>query len=351
MRGVALLALGALVGAAACGDDGGKESCTLGGAKPCQKLSSYGLFADIPTQTPADRVTPYDLNTPLFSDYTTKHRFIYLPDGTALAWDDDGAFALPEGAALVKTFGYLHDRRDPAQGETHVETRLLVRTADGITPLTYVYDADQQDATLELAGAIVDSAWIHDDGTPRTNAYVVPNQNQCKSCHGELGGGAVTPLGLKARHINRGGQLEGLVAAGALTGAPADSATWPKAAVALDPTSGTVEERARAYLDITCAHCHNPTGMARTSGLFLDHRETDASTYGVCKAPVATGIGSGGRPFDIVPGMPGTSIMDFRLQSTEPAIKMPELGRNLVDAEGVALIDAWISSLTGTCTN
>jgi hypothetical protein len=39
----------------------------------------------------------------------------------------------------------------------------------------------------------------------------------------------------------------------------------------------------------------------------------------------------------------------YRIESTEPEIRMPELGRNLVDAEGVALIREWIAQLPGTC--
>jgi hypothetical protein len=41
--------------------------------------------------------------------------------------------------------------------------------------------------------------------------------------------------------------------------------------------------------------------------------------------------------------------MMFRLESVEPDIRMPELGRNLVDAEGAALVRAWIASLPGSC--
>jgi hypothetical protein len=39
----------------------------------------------------------------------------------------------------------------------------------------------------------------------------------------------------------------------------------------------------------------------------------------------------------------------YRIESMEPEIKMPELGRNLVYAEGAALIREWIASLPGGC--
>lgn len=107
--------------------------------------------------------------------------------------------------------------------------------------------------------------------------------------------------------------------------------------------------RARAWLEINCASCHNPRGPARTSGLFLEYDQLEPTALGVCKPPVAAGRGSGGRAYGIVPGDPDASILTFRIESTELDIKMPELGRNLVDAEGVALIRAWIAAMPGAC--
>jgi len=63
----------------------------------------------------------------------------------------------------------------------------------------------------------------------------------------------------------------------------------------------------------------------------------------------STGRGSGGRQYDILPGRPDASIMTYRIESTEPEIKMPELGRNLVHEEGAALIRAWIAAMPGSC--
>ena len=43
------------------------------------------------------------------------------------------------------------------------------------------------------------------------------------------------------------------------------------------------------------------------------------------------------------------SILIFRMDSTEAAIKMPELSRSLVHEEGVALVSDWIATLPGSC--
>jgi hypothetical protein len=60
------------------------------------------------------------------------------------------------------------------------------------------------------------------------------------------------------------------------------------------------------------------------------------------KAPVAAGKGSGGHRYDIVPGNPEASILMYRIQSDDPGIMMPELGRSIVHQEGIELIREWI---------
>jgi len=324
---------------AACGSTG-DTPCELGSGTFCEHLSDYDLSAAI----------PYDVNTPLFSDYTFKERLILLPPGAAMTWSDGDAFGLPTGAALIKHFSYPFDRRDRSLGMRHLETRLLVKTDAGWTGASYVWDgptagSQANDAKLAIAGAFVDASWIHDDGTTRTNHYAVPNKNQCKNCHAEHDD-TLDVIGPKARHLNRGEQLQSLVDRGLVVGAPPRE-MWPKAPNAMDPESGSLDARARAWLDINCSFCHNSRGgAARTSGLYLDLDSTD---FGVCKAPVAAGRGSGGRQFAIVPGNPDASFLLYRLESTEADIKMPELGRNLVDAEGVALIREWIAAMPGNC--
>jgi uncharacterized repeat protein (TIGR03806 family) len=337
-----------LLALAACGGSS-DETCEIDGAM-CKHLSSWNLFDDIATQKPAAGVIPYDLNTPLFSDYATKDRFIRLPVGQQAHWGADGTIELPVGTELVKTFSYLHDRRDPSKGRDLIETRVLVRGAMGWHGSSYLYGDSTDDAELAIAGAIVPTMWTHDDGSQRTNDYVVPNQNQCKNCHAEHDS-VITPLGPKMRHVQPE-RLQALIDIGALVDAPpADQ--WPTPIVSLDyaghaPT-GTLDQRAREWLDTNCSHCHNPGGAARTSGLFLNWDETDMAKVGLCKAPVATGRGSGNLLYDIVPGQPDASIIVYRISSTEPEIRMPELGRNLVHEEGVALIREWITQMQGAC--
>lgn len=322
-------------------------------AKPyLQNLSEYHLFVGNPyDHVPNEGVLPYDLNTPLFSDYTTKHRFIWVPEGTPAEYKEDDVFNFPVGTVIVKTFGYLHDIRDPEQGEEKIETRLLIHQKDGWVGLPYVWNADKSDAVLKITGGTRDISWTHYDGSKRSNNYIIPNLNDCKACHkiGEV----MQPIGPKARNLNKlypyadgvKNQLVRWAEAGDLEGAPDDPDDAPRVAVWNDPASGTLDERARAWLDVNCMHCHNPQGPANTTGLDLTYTQIDKTKLGVMKPPVAAGRGAGDRRFDIVPGHPEESIFMFRLESTEPGVMMPELPRRLVDEEGVALIREWIASM------
>jgi uncharacterized repeat protein (TIGR03806 family) len=195
---------------------------------------------------------------------------------------------------------------------------------------------------LRYAGTAVDGvSWTHGDGSRRTLRYLIPNANQCKGCHESSGRGKMRPLGTTAANINGRGQLEAWKKAGALSGVPAKAPAFPL----WHDASAPVALKARAYLDVNCAHCHNPRGPADTAGLDLRFSQRDPVKIGIGKPPVAAGIGTGGREFSVVPGHPEKSILLFRMESVEPGVMMPELGRRVTDEEGVAVVREWIAGL------
>lgn len=316
---------------------------------PAPKLSDYHLFTDAGARHPNARVTPYALNTPLFTDYAEKHRFAYLPPGAQARYRAEGVLDLPVGAALVKTFAYPADFRRPDEKVRFIETRVLIHKPEGWTAQAYVWNADQTEAVLKRAGARMDVSVVDEHGKPLTIDYAVPNQNQCKECH-QLDK-AISPIGPKARNLNGDyayaagaeNQLVHWTRLGLLAGAPKPAAA-PRTPRWDDPAE-PLDGRARAYLDGNCAHCHNARGVASNSGLFLDLEEQNPVTWGVGKHPVAAGRGSGDLKDDIVPGRPDDSILAYRMASTEPGVMMPELGRSLTHDEGVALIRAWIKAM------
>ena len=321
-------------------------------------------------------VVPYDLNTPLFSDYAHKLRTVWMPEGTSATYQPEQSFDFPVGTILSKTFYYplpagtTWDGKSVArtppshsllEGEALdlakvrlIETRLLVHRAEGWVALPYVWNEAQTQATLKRTGELVTLDLVGAAGARETAEYQVPDQNQCGGCHiTDNKSRKLLPIGPKARHLNRdfdyaGGrenQLAHLVRVGYLAGVPANPPRLVDAMEAAAP----LDARARAYLDINCGHCHSATGPAITSGLWLDAQTQDRLKLGFCKQPIAAGKGTGNRLHDIEPGNAAASIFEFRMDSADPAIMMPEVGRSVVHREGVQLIRDWINAQPGSC--
>ena len=318
-------------------------------AKP--KLSDYGFFeGHMANQNPVPGVMPYDVSAELFSDYALKSRFIALPKNQQLVYQKDGTFNFPQESVLIKTFYYPEKFRNSNQGFRLIETRLLINTQEGWTGFPYVWNLEQTEAYLEIAGKRLNVSFIDPAGQLTNFEYSVPNFNQCKGCH--VNQSRMIPIGPKVRLLNHDfdyddgkmNQLEKWNTLGMISGLPRIS-SLPHTPDYNDLESGSIEERARALIDINCAHCHRLGAPGETSGLFLNIEETDPTRLGIHKTPVAAGRGSGDLDYTIVPGQPDKSIMVYRMASTDPGIMMPELGRKLVHKEGVELVKKWIKEM------
>ncbi len=374
---VALLGAGLLaVVAASCGSD---AVVFHADAQP-QRLSAWNLMEIRDgALRPHPGVVPYDLNTPLFTDYAHKLRTVWLPQGSNAEITADGDLEFPIGTILSKTFYYPlagdagleatrvqrvatptlvldADGALPLEGIRLMETRLLVHRESGWVALPYVWNEEQSEAYLEVAGDAAPLTLVSDDGHELPFPYIVPDANQCAGCHAtNHTDKKVRPIGPKVRHLNRtfhysDGEQNQLTRWASIGYLPEiDPASAPRNAVASDFASASLADRARSYLDINCGHCHSASGPADTSGLFLDHATMEERRLGVCKPPIAAGRGSGDRLVSIHPGKPDESIMVFRMDSADPGIAMPELGRATVHREGVELISEWILSLAGEC--
>lgn len=337
---LACLALTACGGGQAAGPD---LTAILSEA-PAPVLSDYGFFEDAKADVPTARVKAYDLINPLFSDDADKHRFIYVPPGSEVKADGDGLPVFPVGTALIKTFAFAPDMRTPEEGNYKVETRVIIRKADGWAAFPYVWNDQGTEADYAPTGARRTIETVSPAGEPLTIAYEVPNKNQCKTCH--QAGDVLEPIGPKLRNLDHVGpagvdQLPDWVAAGILDGVPPGLKATP---YALD-TSLPLDARARGYLDINCGHCHKPEGSASNSGLWLTLEETSPTRLGLRKHPTAAGRGSGDRRYVVDPGHPEESILAYRMASTEPGVAMPELGRTLPDPVGIELINQWIAGM------
>ena len=319
--------------------------------EPYDKLSDYNLFdGDLADLNPSERVIPYDLNSPLFSDYAHKARFVWMPEGTSARYTEDHVLDFPTGTILVKNFYYNHDDRDITKGRRIMETRILVSRGEEWDAFGYIWNDEQTEAFYDVVGDIKDVSWIDEQGDRREVEYIIPNKNQCKGCHSFKN--IQMPIGPRVRNLNKDyaysdgemNQLEKWSSLGVLKGME-DINSAPSVAAWDAPEKYGLHERAMAYLDINCGHCHNPDGAANTSGLTLLADSELGLPLGVFKATVSAGAGTGGFTYSIVPGKPQESIMVYRMKSDNPGAMMPELGRRLIHEEGVALIADWIAAM------
>lgn len=306
------------------------------------KLSYWNIFeTPLAELEPSENVFPYEINATLFTDYAHKSRFIKLPKDSVMDYQVMATLDFPEETILVKNFYYPTDFRNPEGERKILETRLLINTKNGWEAVPYIWNEEQTDASLEIAGGSLQVAWTDSEGKMVNINYSVPNQVQCKSCHER--NGKFSPIGPSARQLNRNDQLENWKDKGWLSGLPEKN--LPKLADYNDENEN-LNDRARAWLEINCAHCHNEEGPAKNTGLYLLASEKDSYKLGIRKPPIAAGKGSGGYKYDIVPGDPETSILYYRIKSLDPGVMMPELGRKLEHKEGNEIIRKWILSLS-----
>lgn len=287
------------------------------------KLAEWHLFTGAASKLqPNTGVVPYEVNTPLFSDYAHKRRTVWMPPGSSAQYTAKGALAFPVGTILSKTFSF--PQRDGL--ERLVETRLIVHQRSGWVALEYVWNEQQTEAVLDTAPLPVRVKWGDDAGEHVTD-YTIPNVNQCSLCH-DGGSEGAAPLGVTARNLNRtvayagsrANQLAEWTQIGYLKGTPAAP---PRLSVWNEPSTGSLDERARAYLDVNCATCHRPGTRAGKSGLYLGLPDEGGSRVNSCQAS------------DIL----------ARMKSLDPDKGMPNLGHDVVHRGGLALIREWADSM------
>ena len=353
-------------------------ACTAHAASPLpEQLDAYGVLQSDGRQLSLrGNTVVYSLASPLFTDYALKFRTITVPPGSKVGYRSEGVLDFPVGTVISKTFYYAKDPQKPAgwvkaaapSGESIdlskyqlVETRILQRDTDGNwLANAYVWNEAQTTATLRRIGQAI-PATLRDPATGQTQSfsYGVPNARQCQTCHAvnaTVGQAGIQPIGPTARFLNTRyayadgvhNPLERLAKATTVEGLPAKVADIPSSVAYTDTQATTLDQRARAYLEINCAHCHHALGDARQSGLFTT-LQANGSTLGLCKQHVAAGSGGANTTYDIVPGQPAQSLLVHRMEATSGQAMMPRVGRSLVDAEGVALVRDWIRSLPGQC--
>lgn len=307
-----------------------------------KRLSETTLFTDVAGLVPEPKLTPYEINSPLWSDGAVKKRWVHIPQGKQAELAADGSMKLPPGSLLVKQFD-LPASIAP-QGRSHrLETRVLVVGNETTYGVTYRWNAQGTDADLVLEDA---DETIRDANTGQTRNWHFPSFGQCWSCHRS----DARVLGFTGRQLGTQ-QLQAFATKGYVDAAAISKI--PPALTRPSDTSASLEARATAYLAANCSGCHHE-GASYLGGGQTWRAEPDVplGERGLVGAPhhndpMATGLGIPNAPL-IDPGKPENSVLLGRIKTNNPDLRMPPLARNVVDQEGAALIEQWIRSLGGT---
>lgn len=284
-------------------------------------LSDLNIYmGDLSELTPTIYAFNYRLTTALFSDYAYKQRLIILPLGESMQFIDNGFPEFPDGTVITKTFSYNIDDRDESLGKTILETRVLIKINGSWELGNYHWNNDQTDATLATDSVTVPVSYIDEEGNTNNVDYVIPSQQDCFTCHSNAGN--TVPIGPKLRTMNLNNQLQELIDSNYLLGV-SDVSSISKLPDWTD-TSYSREERARAYFDINCAHCHSVGGFCEVESTLRLPYETAFDDTNIFN-----------QRFSIM----------VRMENYIEGFSMPLIGTTMVHEEGYELIESYLNSL------
>jgi hypothetical protein len=316
-------------------------------------LSETGLYSDIKTRTIASDVRPFVPAYTLWSDSADKHRFVYMPPGKTINTENMEFWQYPAGFKLWKDFS-----RD---GKL-IETRLLMKLSDGLTDwymVAFKWRDDYSDADAVPDGEMNAMGTQHD----------IPSKEGCLGCHSSMSDNAIGFSALMLSHSQPNSvTLTEVMQLGWLSKPPAAPFALP---------GNDVEKAALGYMHANCGMCHNTKSQVYKAKASLDlwaHldqlqsvQQTRAYLSMVCDqwpgdkfSPItacepnhATGAAMDtdiSKPKRVMPKEPANSgihdLMALRATGMVGEMKqMPPLGTEMVDATGLAAVDAWINAL------
>ncbi|WP_396637176.1 Ig-like domain-containing protein [Maribacter sp. R77961] len=313
-------------------------------------LSQTGAFTNLVNLVPAPELIPYDMIEPFWSDGAEKSRWMVIPnDGNhdsaeeQIVFSNTDAWDFPKGSVLIKHFEL---------GGKRLETRFEIKGDDDVFYyLTYKWNDAQTNATL-LNDAVDEDVIVNGI----TQSWHYPSRAECASCHFPQNGSV---LGPKTRNLNKeitypsnGSTLNQLVALSqigiiseTITASNVDN--YPKV-YAKNDANASLEDKARTYLDVNCASCHNPS--VDNIAMFDARYTTPLENQNIINGDVVYDEGLN-NPKVIIPQDVANSMAHFRMNSTQTGIEMPPISKDVVDAGGVQLIEDWINSLTPTTSS
>lgn len=285
-------------------------------------LEDTKVFEDGNPNRPVFGLTPYEVNSSLWTDGALKSRWVFLPPDETITLQGQQP-TYPAGSIFIKHF------RTPS-GEP-IETRIIVKKSDLKWSFgTYVWEDGQ--ATLSRNPRSIEKEGI---------TYRIPSEKECQLCHNT----EVNPEPVMAFQGNQlnfrkfdgvffNDQLKELSHQNLFS---AEVYEKFKDTPPLDSPGNaflSLERRARAYLAVNCSSCHQPQGAAKEKN--LDFR-LETSLAG-------TNLISEGK---VKPGKPLESVLVQKFSSSVD--RMPPLSLRH-DPVGNDLLLKWVTEWPGSQT-
>jgi hypothetical protein len=292
------------------------------------KLSDTAYFRQY-NRTNISNFKRFEPQYPLYSDNSTKRRWIYLPEDTQINTQNLDGWVFPKGTILWKEF---------TLDGIKIETRVLEKIGDGTgvsawRTSVYLWRSDQMDADL-LDPSITD--FYTSTSFPNAtmgekeiyaafdvqSRYRIARYDQCMTCHQ---GSADVSLGFNYLQLSS----TRIVTIQILK----DERKLSHPPMVYDELPGTLAQKAGlGYIQGNCAHCH--MGRAGVPHNFKHYANNDRYT----DEPIV--VAAGNRAGLIVAGDPSSSILFNRFTATTN--RMPQIGSAIIDPVGESVLNQWI---------
>ena len=303
------------------------------------RLSDTGAFRDLIRLEPEEGILFYQPNVSEWSDYADKTRWFHIPFGSTMTYSEDGNWQFPPGSVWIQHFELELERGDPGSAK-RTETRFLVKTEFGVHGASYAWNDAGTEATLVADDGAEFDLTVIAEGESRSQTWSIPSRSDCLQCHSITGGYA---LGFNTRQLNHSRSgfgtsrnfLDFLDDGGFFDGELGLTAALPYF-ISPEAAEGSLDLKARSYLAVNCASCHQPGGTE--SGTFDVRPHRTLARTGLIDGP------SMDDNFKLLTrGKPDESSLLARMLSRDGSIGMPPLDSKEIDPVGTELIRRWIT--------
>jgi putative heme-binding domain-containing protein len=335
------------------------------------RLSETGLFS-LPW-VPAEGVVQYWPNVGQWQDGARARYYIALPGTTSVTLFDkprqlpgqvfwhNFRMQFPKDTVLLKTLSYPLPYPSGLDHEERIEAQILHFDGEDWRGYTYAWrGGDAHLVPPEGAERVLTVKDTRASGGQRKSVWTFHSRSQCMSCHNAW---SEYTLAFNHRQLNGGNKqldlpnhLIDFTRKGIIRRVGADDKELPpfdEQSAAKEPAipyylrpDGSIyslEEQARGYLHVNCAHCHRFGGGGGQVVLELDYSRPLKETGILDARPKQGDFGISDARL-VAPGDPHRSVLFYRMAKFGRG-RMPHLGSELPDRAGLELMNEWICSL------